>query len=299
MRTMTNRAFRASRTLMGRLHALGLAAAATALAPIAFAQTSPGAVRLPNPPPKLLQLACPAGQRLEPVWTPTGRVFNVNVPGSAGLLHSGVFVRPGFQYRMTAAGSIRVGVFGETGTPPDGWVPQGPAGDGKGFPDPSAYTFGLLFRKGGSAWDYVGAGPTVATLNSHDAPGSEVLFGINDNNLSDNTGVFIVTMAEYQQVTKCVTPTAPPQGGIYYTTGGTSASGSGTASSGQTSHGPCAGQTPNGQNLNFQARIYCSDSSLQYIIPVPACTNPLAQQDALAFAHSYGPSCAVYQVWQQ
>ncbi len=63
---------------------------------------------------------CPPGQKLMPAPVPTGVVRIVPVPASASNFPSGVVVRPGFHFVMTAVGSIRVGVFGETGTSPDG-----------------------------------------------------------------------------------------------------------------------------------------------------------------------------------
>ena len=123
-----------------------------------------------------LMAQCPTGQRLLQIQTPTGVVRVVPVPGSAGGFPSGIMIRPGFRYVMTAAGSIRVGVFGETGTPPDGWVPQGPAGNG--FPDPDAPTFSLLFRVGATGpWQLLGSGQATAYLGASDAPGSQILFG--------------------------------------------------------------------------------------------------------------------------
>jgi hypothetical protein len=64
---------------------------------------------------------CPAGQQPMSTQIATGFVRVVPVPGSAGGIPSGVMMKAGFRYVMTATGSIRVGVFGETGTPPDGW----------------------------------------------------------------------------------------------------------------------------------------------------------------------------------
>ncbi len=225
-----------------------------------------------------LMAQCPTGQRVLQVQNPTGVVRVVLVPGSAGGFPSGIMIRPGFRYVMTAAGSIRVGVIGETGTPPDGWVPQGPAGNG--FPDPDAPTFSLLFRIGATGpWQLLGSGQATAYLGASDAPGSQIQFGINDNKLGDNTGLFNVVLTEFVMGTRCGVPPQPPppMGGSYRP--GTS---SGTP---QVSSGPCGSQTPNGQMQSFQFSAICPGLYTR-VFPAQACTRESALTQAQALARS-------------
>ena len=233
-----------------------------------------------SPATSFAQQQCPTGQQACMTQKATGLVRLIQVPGNSGALHSGIFMRPGYYYRMTAVGSIRVGVIGETGTPPDGWVPQGPAGPG--FPDPDSYTFALLYRVGPAGlWQLLGSGQAVAKLGPRDAPGSELIFGINDNNLSDNSGLFIVTLTEYAPAPSCCN-VVPPGGGAVILYSSPASSSSSTKSS-NTSHPPCAGKSPNGQYQSFQFQMVCA-GNIQRQIPVEACTRADAVQQAQAFA---------------
>ena len=230
-----------------------------------------------------LMAQCPTGQQLQQTQTPTGVVRMVPVPGSAGGFPSGLMVRPGYRYVMYATGSIRVGVIGETGTPPDGWVPQGSAGNG--FPDPDAPTFSLLFRIGATgAWQLLGPGQATALLGAADAPGSQIFFGINDNRLNDNTGLFNVLLTEYVTGARCGVPPQPPplSGGSFRsgTSGGTP----------HVSSGPCGSQTPNGQMQSFQFPAVCPGPSTR-VFPAQACTRAEALTQAQAFARS--DSCSL------
>ncbi len=232
----------------------------------------------------MAQQQCPTNQYVCSTQTPTGMVRVVGVPGNAGGLGSGVFMRPGFVYRMTAVGSIRVGVFGETGTPPDGWVPQGPAGPG--FPAPDSYTFSLLYRVGPvGQWQLLGSGLSVAKLGPHDPAGTQLIFGINDNKLSDNSGAFLVTVTEFALGTKCCPKLPPPPMG-----GGFGSSTSGGSQPSPQPHLPCAGKTPDGRYQSFQFPMYCG-SSFSRNIPVEACTRADAYTQAQALVKSEGINC--------
>ncbi len=250
-----------------------------------LARTYLGALVLALGSPALMAQQCPAGQQLYTTYSPTGLVRVIPVPGSAGGIPSGVVMRAGNLYRMTATGSIRVGVFGETGTPPDGWVPQGSAGNG--FPDPDSYTFSLLYRVGPTGqWQLLGSGQATAKLGPHDPAGAQIFFGINDNKLSDNTGFFNVIVTELAPSTKCAVPPPPPPTYIAYG----SSSGSSTKTKPTPPALPCAGKTPDGRMQSFQFPLYCG-SNFSRNIPIEACTRAEALPQAQAFARSSGPNC--------
>lgn len=231
---------------------------------------------------------CPPGQNPTATYSPTGVVRTVIVPGSAGGMRSGITLQPGLLYKMTATGSIRVGVFGETGTPPDGWVPQGQCGPG--CPSETAYTFSLLYRIGSAGrWELLGAGLAGARLGPRDAPGSELQFGINDTKLSDNSGSHTVTIIEYRLgPTSCVAPTPGPAPMFLGKTGTKRPPSSG----GGAKFLPCAGKTPDGQRQSFQFPLYCSGTFSRHI-PVEACTRSEALAEAQTFARSAPPNCVL------
>ncbi len=234
---------------------------------------------------------CPAGQNPTAQYSPTGVLRTVIVPGSAGGIRSGISLQPGFLYKMTATGSIRVGVFGETGTPPDGWVPQGQCGPG--CPSQTAYTFSLLYRVGSSGpWELLGAGQAVAKLGPRDAPGSELQFGINDTKLSDNAGSHTVTISEFRLgPTSCVTP-APAAPGPGPFLGKVGRPTKRPPSGGGSPFLPCAGKTPDGQRQSFQFPLYCGGYFSRHI-PVEACTRAEAVAEAQTFARSAPPNCVL------
>ena len=232
-------------------------------------------------PTALRAQQCPTGQQLMTTQTPTGVVRVAIVPGSAGGIPSGVLMKPGNRYVMTATGSIRVGVFGETGTPPDGWVPQGPAGNG--FPDPDAYTFSLLYRVGSTgAWQMLGSGQSVARLGPNDPPGTQIVFGINDTKLGDNSGFFNVIITEYVTGTKCGVPPPPPTAGIGYARSSPSQS-----APPPPPPLPCAGKTSNGRMQGFQFPAVCA-GTISRVFPIEACTRADALTQAQAFAKADG-----------
>src|SRR5262249_39981453 len=233
---------------------------------------------------------CPPGQNPTASYSPTGVVRTVTVPGWAGGMSSGVRIQPGYLYKMTAVGAIKVGVFGETGTPPDGWVPQGQCGPG--CPSETAYTFALLYRVGsGGAWQLLGSGQSAAKLGPRDAAGSELQFGINDTKLSDNDGAHVVTITEFKLgPTTCVKPAPVTQnffGGWYMTS---SSKSSPSKSGGSAPPLPCAGKTPDGRKQSFQFALYCGGLFSRYI-PVEACTRAEAPPQAQAFARSAPLNC--------
>jgi len=236
---------------------------------------------------------CPAGQNPTASYAPTGVVRTVSVPGWAGGMSSGIRIQPGFLYKMTAVGSIRVGVFGETGTPPDGWVPQGQCGPG--CPSETAYTFSLLYRIGSSgAWQLLGSGQSAAKLGPRDPAGSELQFGINDTKLSDNDGAHVVTITEFRLgPTTCVTPAPAPTTSMWFgraTAGTTKTSQPKAGGSGASL--PCAGKTPDGRRQSFQFALYCGGLFNRYI-PVEACTRAEALPEAQSFARSAPPNCVL------
>ncbi len=237
---------------------------------------------------------CPPGQRSVYTGTVISATRTLVVPGKASGMFSGVIMRKGIGYRISATGSIRVGVFGETGTPPEGWVPQGSAGPG--FPSPSAYTYSLIYRIGRAGpWEFAGPDSVDIRLKPHHPDRAELYFAINDKNTNDNTGAFNVTVKEIHVKTQCRVPPPPPpvakppaysgtsyQGGIY---GGKP--GSPSKGNPQTTYQPCAGKTANGQKQGFTFYQYCPGNTYQPPIPIEACTYAEARNLAQGFVH-YG-----------
>lgn len=237
-------------------------------------------------------IQCPQGQVVHTSYNPTGVVRTVVVPGSAGGLPSGVTIQPGFAFRMTAGGSIRVGVFGETGTPPQGWEPQGMAGNG--YPSPDSYTFSLLYRIGNTGqWKMLGPGPLIAKLGPKDRPqDAQIQFGINDTKLNDNNGAFVVTLVQVAITEQCKpyvpVQAGPPMIGRAGTVKGRPAGGGG----GGSAQLPCDGKTPDGQRQVFQFPLYCG-GTFSRNIPIEACTRAEALPEAQAFARSSPPNCVL------
>jgi len=229
--------------------------------------------------------SCPAGQQAY-----TSRAVTLNrtlfVPGNASGMFSGVVMRKGLEYQISAEGSIRVGVFGETGTPPEGWEPQGAAGPG--FPSPSAFTFSLIYRMGRmGSWNFAGPGPMPARLGATDPDRAELYLAINDTKTSDNSGGFNVTVKEIVISTHC--RVAPPPATTTAWTGGVFIS---KAASGKTSQPtmaklPCAGITPDGRKQGLIFGEYCPGVSTTRPIPVEACTYAEGRQEALGLVN-YG-----------
>lgn len=225
----------------------------------------------------LLQVAhavqCPPGQEARQTGRVVSAVRTLVVPGTASGMFSGIVMSKGIDYDITAAGSIRVGVFGESGTPPEGWQPQGSAGPG--FPSPEAYTFSLIYRKGRAGpWIFAGPGPKVLRLSPADPDRVELWFAINDTKTTDNSGSFDVTVKEIVITTQCLvrpSVTSKPRTGYTRTLSGKS----GTASK----HGatlmtklPCEGKTPDGLRQGFVFGEYCPGVSTTKPIPVEACS---------------------------
>jgi hypothetical protein len=233
---------------------------------------------------------CPAGQNPTAQYSPTGVVRNVVVPGTALGMGSGIRIQPGFLYKMTAAGSIKVGVFGETGTPPDGWVPQGACG--AGCPAPDSYTFSLLYRVGsGSQWMLLGAGQAGARLGPRDPAGSELQFGINDTKLTDNAGAHVVTITEFKLgPTSCRPIATTVPGPVFLGSAGVSKTRPPTGGSAMAL--PCAGKTQDGRRQSFQFPLYCGGLYSRHI-PVEACTRAEALAEAQTFAKSAPPNCVL------
>ena len=243
---------------------------------VMFGATVPGAIA---------QQQCPAGQVMRVVQSPTGIVRPVFVPATASALRSGVVLRPGFGHRLTADGSIRVGVFGETGTPPEGWEPQGAAG--QRFPAADAFTFSLLYRVGTNPWRMLARGPHLVQVGPTSPAGSEIIFGINDNKLDDNSGGFVVTITELALTERCEAAAPARTATPYLFKPGQPA---GSRVSGTTL--PCAGRTADGRAQSFQFPLYCGGSFSRHI-PVEACTRAEALAEAQALARSQPPNCVL------
>lgn len=228
---------------------------------------------------------CPAGQQAQLSGRVESLVRTLVVPGTASGMFSGVMMRKGLDYKISANGSIRVGVFGETGTPPEGWMPQGPAGPG--FPSPDAYTFSLIYRIGRSGpWKFAGLSPITIRLGQADPDQAELYFAINDTKTGDNSGSFNVTVKEISTNYVCraappVNPTVngkPSAGG--YSGGYLSTSPKNPKPTKRSPTLPCAGKTPDGLRQGFTFGEYCPGISTTRPIPVEACTYAEAREEA-------------------
>jgi hypothetical protein len=153
---------------------------------------------------------------------------------------------------------------------------------GSGFKDPNAPTFSLLFRIGPTGdWQLLGTGQATAYLGANDPPG-QILFGVNDNKLSDNTGSFNVVVTEYVMGTSCGAPSQPPPAAAYYRSGASSVTSSGTS---HAPSGPCPGVTPDGKMQSFQFSMVCPGPYTR-VIPAQACTRSDALTQAQTFARA-------------
>lgn len=237
------------------------------------------------------QAVCSADQLVRTSFVPTGEfVPPIAVMGTAGSLDSGVLMKPGFTFRMTAAGSIRVGVLGETGTPPEGWMQQGVAG--AGYPAANEATYSLLYKAGiNGKWRALGSSAIIAKLDAG-VGRATMFFGINDQKLSDNSGMFVVTLTELKIVEECVV--APPPSGYMPSMPGGRASTdkSRLRPSPPGLKVPCAGQTADGRRVAFQFPLYCG-GNFSRNIPVEACTRAEALTEARAFAASAPLNCVL------
>jgi hypothetical protein len=129
-------------------------------------------------------------------------------------------------------------------------------------------------------WQLLGAGQAIATLGPKDPPGSQIMFGINDNNLRDNSGQFNVVITEYTPgPAKCETPAQPGPGPILGLRVGSSTTNS------PTNTPPCAGQTPNGQRQDFPFSMVCAGQQI-HNFSESACSLGDAQTMAAAQAKS-------------
>lgn len=123
---------------------------------------------------------------------PTGVVSVVTVPGSASGVRA-IAIKKGYRYCFSSSGSIRVGVLFEGDTEPRGWYTHDRCGSG--CPAPEAYKFALLVKVGDEGWGSVSELSCLSRLGTkHD--GLQMMFGINDTKLDDNTGAFTVTVTE-------------------------------------------------------------------------------------------------------
>jgi hypothetical protein len=128
-----------------------------------------------------------------PAYGPLQLVFegDFSVPGSAAEVRTGVFVKPGYEVEITASGRISVASILSS--------PVGPEGTGTTVYDVSYPLHGValapaycLIAKLGDfgAWFY--AGQTKARC-LYAVPGDpELILGVNDSKLSDNSGSFMV-----------------------------------------------------------------------------------------------------------
>jgi hypothetical protein len=123
----------------------------------------------------------------------------ITVPGNQAWTDTGKYLNAGDEVTMTAGGAVSMG---------GGWPNYQPAGSGKdpncggrgGFPAGDLPCWSLIGRVGDGPIFYVGNGTKIQAPNS-----GELLLGVNDNILGDNTGNWFATI-----VTPNNTPTGNP-----------------------------------------------------------------------------------------
>jgi hypothetical protein len=228
-------------------------------------------------PTAVIAQSCPPGQQPYGVQS-TAEVRDIVIPGSSSALFSGIVLRPGLLYRISATGSIRVGVFLEGDTPPEGWELYGPAGSG--FPSPDAYKFSLIYRTGSTGpWKFAGSGVTAIRMPTG-ATTAPLYFGINDTYTYDNKGEFQVRIQTIVESPGCRPQPAAAVSNPYIAIVSEP-----ETTVGEPSSLPCTGVTPDGKRKSFEFPLYCFNS-FGRMIPVEACTRP----DALAEARNYVPA---------
>jgi hypothetical protein len=107
----------------------------------------------------------------------------IRVDGNVDWVDSGIDVRRGDRIAVTATGQVQFGP-GNTATP------AGARGGSPNYPVPTAGAGGLIAKVGDSAPFAVGAGNRTLTMPAD----GRLMFGINDDNVSDNSGSFGVTV---------------------------------------------------------------------------------------------------------
>ncbi|MFZ3264344.1 MAG: hypothetical protein WA172_10115 [Terriglobales bacterium] len=109
----------------------------------------------------------------------------VVVPGNQAWTDTGTFVNADEEIAITASGGVSMGA---------GWAPYPPAGgpqtcSGGGFPAPQFQCWSLIGRVGDGPIFYVGDGTRL-----HAPSSGELLLGVNDNILGDNTGNWVANI---------------------------------------------------------------------------------------------------------
>lgn len=117
----------------------------------------------------------------------------VTIPGNQAWTDTGKYLNAGDEVRITASGAVSMG-GGWTPFPPSGKNPD--CGTLGGFPAGELPCWSLIGRVGDGPIFEVGNGRKIAAQNS-----GELLLGVNDNILGDNTGNWYATI---------VAPAAPP-----------------------------------------------------------------------------------------
>ena len=107
----------------------------------------------------------------------------VRVDANQQWVDSGVDVRRGDRVALTATGEIEYGPGARA-------TAAGTRGGGTNYPLPTMGAGGLIARVGDSAPFAVGAGSHTITMPAD----GRLMFGVNDDNVSDNTGSFGVTV---------------------------------------------------------------------------------------------------------
>lgn len=107
----------------------------------------------------------------------------VRVDGNLEWTDSGIDVRRGDRVSVTASGQVQFG-------PGNATTPAGARGGSPNYPVPTAGAGGLIAKVGDAAPFAVGAGNRTLTMPAD----GRLMFGINDDNVGDNSGSFSVTV---------------------------------------------------------------------------------------------------------
>ena len=132
-----------------------------------------------------LALAAQAGATGPSVVSNTYAVSGLSVPGSS----TGLVLTSGMTVTVTAAGAVCP--FGDSFCPgADGYVPWDTTTTSYGgFVLSGASAWGLVGKVGSGPWVQVGSGPTTLSGTG------ELVFAVNDDLFSDNSGSFSVTVS--------------------------------------------------------------------------------------------------------
>jgi hypothetical protein len=133
--------------------------------------------------------------------TTTSATTTVTVPGNQTWTDTGIALSAGEKVSISASGEVSMGPTWPATGPVGLKFSQGPSGGGCGgdqydyevsapFPAPGVNCGSMLFEIGSSGVPF----PTRTGITFHAPVAGELYLGVNDNNVSDNTGSWTATI---------------------------------------------------------------------------------------------------------